>query len=63
MISLRKGKSIRANCDSQKDTEDNSNVMIDIDSMPAINICINNSVTDTANNVINFFLKNNMLYE
>ena len=41
---LTKAISKRANCDSLKDIEDISNVITDIDSVTAINNCVNNCI-------------------
>ena len=60
---LTKKRSKRANSDSQKNIEDLSNVIADIDSVTAINNYFNNEVTDMANYIAIFFLKHDMLYE
>ena len=53
----------RANCDSQKVIEDILNVTTDIETIASVNNWVNNSVTDLANCIINFFWNNDMLYE
>ena len=53
---LTKDSSKRANGNSQKDTEDISNVITDIDSVTTMNNCVNNAITDMTNHVVIFFL-------
>ena len=61
---LTKDSSKRANGNSQKDTEDISNVITDIDSVTTMNNCVNNAITDMTNHVVIFFfffLENDVL--
>ena len=59
---LTKHSSKRANCDSQKDTEDFSNVITDTDSVVAINNCFIISVTDMVNHVNSLFSHKTVSY-
>lgn len=52
---LTKDSSKRANCDTQKDIEDITNVTIDINSVKAMYNCIKNSITNMTTDVIKFF--------
>ena len=53
---LTEASSKRAYCDSQKDSEDILNRIIDIDYVKAINNCVSNSVIDMANHAIMIYL-------
>lgn len=55
---LTKDSSKRANCDTQKDIEDITNVTIDINSVKAMYNCIKNSITNMTTDVIKCFWKN-----
>lgn len=62
MKQLTKDSSKRPNCDSQKDTEDFSNVITDTDSVVAINNCFIISVTDMVHHVNSLFSDKTVSY-